>query len=81
MGDPTHKWPPVVGFWFFYLSRDWRRANAPHTDKLYRCNFQVTWGYMLHQEWQMKSQEAQTFAAQWYTNAVMDIQATMVKAE
>ena len=28
-GDLTHKWPPVSEFWFFYLDKDWRAANAP----------------------------------------------------
>lgn len=23
-GDPSHKWPPVSEFWFYYLSREWR---------------------------------------------------------
>ena len=23
-GDPTHQWPPVSEFWFYYLSRAWR---------------------------------------------------------
>ena len=31
-GDPTHKWPPIGGFSFFYWKRDWRMANAPTTD-------------------------------------------------
>lgn len=33
-GDPTHQWPPVSEFWFYYLSRKWRLddGNAPHTD-------------------------------------------------
>ena len=31
-GDPTHKWPPVSEFGFFYWKRDWRMANAPHDD-------------------------------------------------
>jgi hypothetical protein len=31
-GDPTHQWPPVSEFWFYYLDRNWRADNAPHTD-------------------------------------------------
>lgn len=46
-GDPTHKWPPVSDFWFYYLKREWRLgngstvngqivgANAPHSDVKY----------------------------------------------
>jgi len=43
-GDMTHQWPPVAGFWAYYLSRDWRVGvskpdgtvvsppQAPHDD-------------------------------------------------
>lgn len=37
-GDMDHKWPPVSEFFYFYLNRDWRAANAPHDD-FYTCNF------------------------------------------
>jgi SAM-dependent methyltransferase len=36
-GDPTHQWPPVCSWTYFYLDRNWREANAPHTD--YNCHF------------------------------------------
>ena len=36
-GDPTHKWPPISFWTFFYLNREWRENNAPHTK--YTCNF------------------------------------------
>jgi ubiquinone/menaquinone biosynthesis C-methylase UbiE len=78
-GDPTHKWPPVVGFWFFYLKRAWRNIEAPHCNEIYSCDFEVTWGYMMHPEFSMKNMETQQFASQWYTNAIMDIQAVMTK--
>ena len=29
-GDPTHKWPPVSEFAYYYLWKEWRVANAPH---------------------------------------------------
>lgn len=56
-GDMTHKWPPVSGFWFFYLNRDWRLGvegqfpgNAPHDDISYNpygydCDFDAGWGH------------------------------------
>lgn len=37
-GDLTHAWPPVSEWWFLYLSKDWRAANAPHNDG-YTCDF------------------------------------------
>lgn len=56
-GDMTHKWPPMSGFWFFYLSREWRLGiegkvpgNAPHDDIKYNpngysCDFDAGWGH------------------------------------
>lgn len=36
-GDPTHKWPPVCGWTYLYLWKQWREANGPHTG--YTCDF------------------------------------------
>jgi hypothetical protein len=36
-GDPTHQWPPVCGWTFFYLHKNWRDQNAPHAK--YTCDF------------------------------------------
>lgn len=36
-GDPTHQWPPVCSWTYFYLSKPWRDINAPHTG--YTCDF------------------------------------------
>lgn len=29
-GDPTHKFPPVCSWTYFYLGKAWRDLNAPH---------------------------------------------------
>ncbi len=91
-GDPTHCWPPVSEFWFYYLSKDWRlgnkanenKGNAPHTDATYiqggfACDFDATWGYSLHPTVQLRNQEAQSFMVQFYKEAASDIIATLVK--
>jgi len=83
-GDFTHQWPPVSEMWFYYLSKKWRDENAPDNDiqwnpEGYSCNFECTWGYTLHPEFQSKNQERQTFAIQFYKNAVFDISATWVR--
>lgn len=83
-GDPTHQWPPVSEFWFFYLSREWRAGNAPHTDVKYcawgfDCDFLATWGYGIRQDLLVKSQEYQQFALQNYKEVATDIIATLVK--
>lgn len=91
-GDPTHKFPPISEFWFFYLSKDWRmgneekkmQANAPHTDAKYlkggfNCDFEATWGYTLHPTVQLRSEEAQHFMVQFYKDAIQDIIGTITK--
>jgi hypothetical protein len=83
-GDPTHQWPPIGEMWFFYLDKDWRASNAPHTDKAnwqygYDCNFTATWGYALNPALGVRSQEYQQFAVENYKEAVFDIHATLTK--
>lgn len=91
-GDPTHQWPPVSEFWFYYLKREWRLgdpakglgANAPHTDAQhmsggFSCDFDAVWGYSVHPTWQVRNQDAQQFALQWYKEAIQDIVATLTK--
>ncbi len=83
-GDPTHCWPPVSEFWFYYLSKDWRATQAPHTDAAnwtegFACDFEATWGYGTHPEVALRSQEFQSFAVQFYKEAVQDLHATLTK--
>ena len=76
-GDPTHQWPPVVEFSFYYLDKAWREVNAPHCGL--ECDFQATWGYSVHPAWQARSQEAQMFALNHYRDVAQDIICTVVK--
>ena len=81
-GDPTHQWPPVSEFWFYYLSREWRAANAPHSDKQWNpdgfdCHFEATWGYNLRQDLLVRNQEFQQFAIANHKEAIQDMQATL----
>lgn len=83
-GDPTHQWPPVSEFWFYYLSKEWREANTPHDDIKYNpdgfnCNFSATWGYSLNPALHNRNQEYQQFAMSNYKEACSDIIATLVK--
>jgi len=77
-GDLTHQWPPVSEFWFYYLSDEWRAANAPHNDG-YHCNFAATWGYALRQDLLARNAETQQFAISNYKEAAQDIVATLTK--
>ena len=83
-GDPTHQWPPISSFSFYYLLQGWRDQNAPHTDRKnsapgYACDFDVTWGFGLHPQIQTRNQEFQQFALQFYTEAAQDIISTLTK--
>jgi len=83
-GDPTHKWPPVSEFLWYYLKADWRAGNAPHTDAKYlpggfACNFEVTWGYSLEPGIATRNQEYQQMAIQYYKEACQDTIATLTK--
>jgi hypothetical protein len=85
-GDPTHAWPPVSEFFFFYLNRKWRSENAPHTDVKYlasgyACNFETTWGYLMAGELAKRNPEFQQFALTYYKDAIQDIHATLTKLE
>lgn len=81
-GDPTHQWPPVSEFFFFYLDRKWRADNAPHTDAKhwpegYDCDFTATWGYGLHPSLHARNPEFQQFAISYYKEAATDTHATV----
>lgn len=84
-GDPTHKFPPVSDFAFYYWKRDWRLQNAPHCDAQhlpggFNCNFEVTWGYSLHPEITNRNQEYQQHAITFFKEACQDTIATLTKA-
>lgn len=81
-GDPTHCWPPVAEMWFYYLSRDWRKKEAPHTDaeydkSLFSCDFEATWGYSMRPDLGVRNQEFQQFAFANYKEAIQDMVATL----
>lgn len=76
-GDPTHQWPPVCGFSFYYLNADWRKANAPHVG--YTCDFDFIGGNSLAHPWGLKTQEAQGFAQTHYLNVAQDMHVTLTK--
>jgi len=76
-GDPTHKWPPVVEFSFYYLDKSWREVNAPHCGL--ECDFGTSWGYSVAPAWQTRNQETQMFALNHYREVAQDIIATLTK--
>jgi SAM-dependent methyltransferase len=82
-GDPTHK-EPFSEMGFYYLSKDWRATQAPHSDKQwnkhgYDCDFDASWGYNLRQDIVTRNQEFQQNAMANYKEVIQDIIATLVK--
>lgn len=83
-GDPTHQWPPVSEFWFYYLKKEWRLANAPHTDISttpmgFSCDFDAVWGPGLRADLLVKNQEFVQFAIANYKEVIQDLHATLKK--
>lgn len=82
-GDPTHK-EPFSEMGFYYLSREWRKGQAPHSDIAwnkngYNCDFEATWGYSLHPQIMSRNTEYQQNALAFYKEAAQDIISTLVK--
>lgn len=83
-GDLTHAWPPVSEMFYYYLNREWRVANAPHTDarwnpKGYTCDFAFGAAYNLHVALKDKNEEMKTFMQTWYKEACQDMLVQMTK--
>jgi hypothetical protein len=77
-GDLTHQWPPVSGFWFSYLNKEWRKGYAPHNDA-YTCDFRVSWGYSLHDSLKKKKKKKVLKALTFHIEAGQDIIADLQK--
>ena len=80
-GDPTHK-EPFSEMGFYYLDKNWRAQNAPHTDiqhnpNGYSCHWRCEWGYSMHQSLLARNDEYRQFAMQNYKESCQDIIATM----
>jgi cyclopropane fatty-acyl-phospholipid synthase-like methyltransferase len=83
-GDPTHK-EPFSEMGFYYLSKEWRDTQAPHTDSKwnpngYSCDFSCSWGYQLRPDIVTRNQDYQQNAMSNYKEVIQDIIATLVKA-
>lgn len=85
-GDPSHAWPPMSEFAFYYLCRDWRAGNAPHTDakhwpKGYNCHLECQWGYTANPAIATRNQEYQMHAFSFFKEAIHDIVATICRKD
>jgi SAM-dependent methyltransferase len=82
-GDFTHQWPPVGEMFFWYLSKEWRKTNAPDNDVEwnadgYTCDFLFSYGYGMRQDLVTRNAEYQNFAMGNYKEACQDIHCTLV---
>lgn len=83
-GDFTHQWPPIAEMWFYYLSKEWRKTQAPHNDKEwnpdgYDCDFEAGWGYSYHPALNGRNQEFIQEATTFKKEACQDIFASLTK--
>lgn len=77
-GDPTHQWPPIGEFFIYYLLREWRMQNAPHTDasinpEMYSCDLEAVVGNSWNQSLQVRNEEYRAFAMANYKEAIADL--------
>lgn len=91
-GDPTHQWPAVTGWMYFYWNRDWRMgnpsnpafpaANAPHADIAhnpdgYDCDFDWNLQGIFRPELLTRSEEYRRYASENYKEVFTDLVAIM----
>lgn len=70
-GDPTHKWPPMSGWYPLYLNKAWRDVNAPHVGFTCDFDYQIAGSW---DEWLIpRNQEFKIFAMQRYINSQRDL--------
>ncbi len=79
-GDPTHQWPPVTTWTYFYLNRAWRDGNAPHSG--YTCDFdwQVAGTFDPNDQWvSMRNNETKSILMSRNINCTVDLICTLTR--
>lgn len=79
-GDPTHKFPPVCSWTYFYLNSDWRKGNAPHVG--FTCDFDFTLAgvHDPNDTWvAFRNQETKSILMARNINVVTDLIANLTK--
>jgi SAM-dependent methyltransferase len=77
MQDPTHV-NFISEMTFLYYNKKWREDNKLGHYPI-NCDFDYTYGYAFHPNWQIRSEEARNYALIHYINVVTDIQVMMKK--
>ncbi len=83
-GDFTHADKPVSEMFFYYLSKAWRKLNAPDNDSEwnpdgYLCDFEANCVYSLHEKLVGLDQEYVERALTFWKEAAEDMMATLTK--
>lgn len=72
------QWPPVAESWYPNLNKKHREDNKI-TEQRYTCDFEVTWGYGMHQMIVTRNPEYQQHALIFWKEAPQDLIATLTK--
>ena len=75
-GNPDIPWPPVTETTFYYLNKDWRKANGVTG---WTCDFDFSVGYGMHPAIVPKTQEYQHHALSFFKEAAQDMVCTLTK--
>ena len=75
--DPTHR-RAISDATFLYFNKGWREANKLDHYHI-TTDFDFAPSYVINQPFNMKAEEARTFACMHYTNVVSDIQVILTK--
>lgn len=75
--DPTHT-HAISEASFLYYNKEWMKANKLEHYGI-TADFNFSYGYVLDQSWQNRSEEARAFAIKHYINVVTDIQVLLTK--
>lgn len=79
-GDLSVEWPPVTEKWYFTLRADFRKEHIPW-ESGYKCDFDFTLGYGMHQGIINRNTEYQENALTFWKEAAQDLVVTLTKKE
>jgi len=77
--DIRAEWPPIGEGFFALLSAEFRAAQNWVDDTGFKCNFDVTIGYGLHDLIRVRNQEYIANAAMFNKDAIVDLHLTLTK--
>lgn len=79
-GDPTHQWPPVCSWTFFYLHKPWRDVNAPHVGYTGNFDHVITGSHDPNDQWvAFRNMETKIIFMSRHVNTTTDIIVTLTK--